>query len=161
MFVTLISGPEYAQLRLPDGENLAKVSSLSLPWAIKMTAMASAIHVDGAAGKEDKPRHSLFTLVLSSRQLEGDRAVERRDGFRNLVAGFIVSENGWTWWRGTCSQSSDEGLQQSAHEGVGIVLGHHVEEQQQNNKGVDDEAHNDRNGVHPQLTAHLCQFCHF
>ena len=57
-------------------------------------------------------------------------------------------------------QGRDEGLQQTPDEAVGILPGHHEVKHRQHKEAVDEETHDDRHGVHPQLTAHLGQILH-
>ncbi len=47
------------------------------------------------------------------------------------------------------AKSCDQSLQQPSDEGERVLLGHHKEEQRQNEQAVDEESDNDRNRVHP------------
>lgn len=101
-FFSLISGPGHAEVRLPDGENLAKVKlhaiDLSNIDGCHGLVEGGAVHVDGGAHGQDEPRHSFIHTDVLLQAAEGDgeggRAAGRRDGIRNSVVWFIMSENG-------------------------------------------------------------------
>lgn len=98
----LIFGPEHAEVRLPDGENLAKVKfhaiNLSNKDGCHGLVEGGAVHVDSGAHGQDEPRHSFIHTDVLLQTAEGDgeggRAAGRRDSVRNAVVLFIMSENG-------------------------------------------------------------------
>lgn len=53
---------------------------------------------------------------------------------------------------GRCAHGSDEGLQHAPNEGEGVPVGDEEVDEGQDTTSMEEQAHNDGQGVHAQLT---------